>query len=243
MLNQGCFCPGQGCCGQRGVLISVAAPWPVLVLLQATALGPWGSTPLGYFLSGDHRQTILRFPLGGPPVVPGWQKQPCQQLPCQGLLWHGYSGFSGRLVLERTPGVAPHKWQLVPWRWATGALCWLSKHMDQHAVSPNTCVIMYTNGPKQRDGNLLSSVDRSPNIIQAEPPGLCRVRAWGGVVSVPTSQSPFKSVRGSWSDPHVTVLKWACFQVAVALMSCPLVIIPIAQSVILDPALTRTFSE
>ena len=60
------------------------------------------------------------------------------------------------------------------------ASCWLSKHMDLHTVSPDAYVAMYANGPKWGNGNPLSGMKRSPDIIQAELPGCCRVKVWGG---------------------------------------------------------------
>ena len=64
-----------------------------------------------------------------------------------------------------------------------------------------------------------------------------------GVIPFPASLFPFESVQGSWSNPDITAPKWACFQVAVTLMSSPFVIIPIPLSMILDLTMTRTFLE
>ena len=150
---------------------------------------PPGSIPLvGY------EQTLPRSPSRGPLVVPDWQEQPCKCLPWQGLLWVGHSGFSGKLVLERTLGVTPHRWQLVSQRWATGELMLVWKACGPTCSVPQLSATMYTNSPKWRDGNLLSGPGRSLSIIQAIPPGQCRVRAW----------------RGGNPLPHFSIFLWIC---------------------------------
>ena len=47
------FCPGPGHCRQRAATIWATAPWPVLVLPQATPLGPRGSIPPESILSWE----------------------------------------------------------------------------------------------------------------------------------------------------------------------------------------------
>ena len=80
-------------------------------------------------------------------------------------------------------------------------------HLDPHAVSPDTGVAMDANSPKQGDGNLLSGMNRSANIIQAEPPGCCRIVALGGSNLFPYSPSSIEVVWGNWSDSDMTTPK------------------------------------
>ena len=102
---------------------------------------------------------------------------------------------------------------------------------------------MYANDPKWGNGNPPSDADRSLDILQAELPDAVVSELGEGMTSFPYSPFPFKSVWNNWSDPDITALKWACLQVAVALMSSPFIIIPITQSMILDLTMTGTFLE
>ena len=149
------FCPDQGHCGQIGAPIWVVAPWPVLVLPQATPLGPGDSVLPGSIPCSSNGQTHLRPLLGGPPGVPDWQEQPGQQWPWQGPLWVA-TQVSEADWYPRGPWVQ----FLIGSSWnhrgrQLGSTCWFSKHMSPHAVSPDTCVAMDANSPKQGNGNLL----------------------------------------------------------------------------------------
>ena len=50
-------------------------------------------------------------------------------------------------------------------------------------------------------------------------------------------------MQGSCSDLDMTAPKLACFQVMVVFASSPFIIMLMAQSIILDPNMTTTFSE
>ena len=189
-------------------------------LLQANRCSHFSSSPLACSCSASghsyrpwrfntsrihpfwgHGWTLLRSPSGGPPVVPGWQEQPCQ-LHWQGPLRDGHLGFSGKLVLERTPGGTPHMWQWVPWRWATGGLMLAQQTCGPtYSVPRHLCCHVY---------------------LQSQTEECFRVRTWGRGDFL-----PFESVWGNWSDPDITAPKWACFQVAVALTSSPWLSFPL----------------
>ena len=85
-------------------------------------------------------------------------------------------------------------WQLVSQRQATMGLMLAQQACGPTCSVPDTGVAMYADGPKWGNGDPLSGMDRSPDIIQAELPGLCRARAWGG------------------SDPllHFPISLWVC---------------------------------
>ena len=216
------FCLGPGSCRQTVDPIWAAALWPVLVQLQATPLGPEGSMPPGSIPYGGHEQTLLRSPSGGPPSVPDWQGWPGQQLPFWGLLWGGHSGFLGKLVFENTPGENPHMWQLVPQRQATGGPHVGSASMQTCMQCPQTpvlpCILMTPNGGMVT----FWVVWTGPQTSRQNPLDAVWSQHGEGVTSFSAFLSPFESVQGNWSDPDITTLKWACFQVAVALISSPL---------------------
>ena len=87
-------------------------------------------------------------------------------------------------------------------------------------------------------------------MVQTCPWMLSRQNSFGavgtgaveGVDPFAVPQTPML-LQGTWSDPDITALKWACFQDMAALTSSPFMIIPIALSIVLDPTMTSTFSE
>ena len=80
------------------------------------------------------------------------------------------------------------------------------------------------------------------DIIQREFLGCSRVRGCRGLPPF-AALLPLAPSWGSWSNQDIAAVKWACFQVVVALTSSPIMIIPITLSIILDPTMTGTFSE
>ena len=105
------------------------------------------------------------------------------------------------------------------------------------------CVATYVDGPKQRNGDPTCSMDMPLDIVQREFLRYCRDRGSGG--SNPLHSIPICLVLlwGSWSDPDITTLKWACLQITAVLTGSPFVIIPITLSITLGPTMASTFSE
>ena len=84
---------GPGHCGQTDVPIWPAASWSDLDPPWVTPR-PWRYNSSRIQPFWGHGWTLLRFPLGGPPVAPGWLEGPYLQLLWQGLQWGRCSGSS-----------------------------------------------------------------------------------------------------------------------------------------------------
>ena len=153
------------------------------------------------------------------------------------------SGSSSRWAPMRNQGVTP---KCSGWNHGgghVGALCSLIRHVDPHRMPSDVCVAMYIDGSKWKDGDSLCGTDMPLDIVQREFLRHNRVRVAEGAAPSAASLFPLAPLWGSWSNPDIITLKWACLQVMVALASSPFVIIPIALSIIVDPTKTRTFSE
>ena len=81
-------------------------------------------------------------------------------------------------------------WQLVQWKQAAGAQCWLGKHVDPHTVPSDICVAMNIDGPKWRNGDPPCAIDMPLDISQTEFLGAVGLQAVEGVTLFAAPPSP-----------------------------------------------------
>ena len=205
MINQGCFAQVQVAVGKwvfpfeqqlPGLFCSASdhssGSWRFNSSRIHPFWGPWVDSP--------------RFPLGGPPMAPGWLEGTLPTIASVGSTigmgnWvpHANWHLGGTWVQLTICGSQYHVGGQL------GTLWWINKHMDPLTVSLDACAAMYASSPEQGNIDPPCGMDVCLNIIQAKFPGCCRVGALGGGDFLPCFQFT------GWSDPDTTALKWGLF--------------------------------
>ena len=232
---------GPGHCRQTGFPILSTAPLLPFAHFWVNHLDPGDLTHLGSsFLGATGRSSWGSHWKGYCWHLVGWS-----DFPNNHFGWH-HSGVSTQVpqadqYLGGSQVQLPISGGWHNWSGQLGVSGWLCRHMEPHTVPSDVFwpwIFMVSNG-----GMVTYCVVWMHLWALSRQNPLCAVgtEVVGG--SVPFLRPhPLMHLRGNWSDPDMTTLKWACLKVMVALASTPFVIIPIALSIILDSTMTSTFS-